>query len=791
MKIDELSCDQFAGVLDKNIRFDKGLNLIVGQNESGKSTLIDLLYYLFFQDAVIDGRRDKEFKDRYFPRTTGQYQGDTIDGTVRFSGNSGSYKLTKEWSGKNGSSKLMLPDGTTIRDGQTIRRILQEELEYGRGIYDEFVFASQRRAQTVLQNLLGSKPSDAVKELAGTISKAVMETGGVDIDKMEAELDLLIKNYDGRWDFAADLPEGGKKRGLHNRWTNGAGSIVNAYYALEQVRELRDNAEMKERAFEMAADSLQKSKDSLKQQEEELQLFNEVRSRLEQKNNLNALLMNVEQELREIADAIRQWPDAEGKLKQARSLKTDLEHASKKQVYDLAADILRQKEERQKEADLVGTVDAEDIRNALRVFRAVENLESKLAGVSLTAKIQPYGSNSVYIRSFRTGIEEIADGIVDISEAVDITVPGVVDIQLVPKGVDVDTLQRDLEENRKELESILGRYHVDSVDALQDKKSTADAIQGELTLFTAKLQNILQSYDLDMLRAEVAAYPAELSALSEIEEKVRTLCGNGSIDALIGSLENMIRQYESRYGSVVELRERKTKAEEKEQELRKKLNEAADIPAEFSDIRDADQHATELQMRIDYLKADTERCLSFWSEAYKDLDEMSAEEYAETVRQKQLVFEEQKTVCRHWMHIRDVFQRLKSEMKGNPVADIEESFRKNLAVLSGNTITLEQISDKLESKIVSGRHPLSVEILSDGTKDTIALAFRLAVMEHLYPLGGAVVVFDDPFTDMDPERVREACGLVQRFADKNQVIFVTCDDKYCTLFDSNKNRIEI
>ena len=88
------------------------------------------------------------------------------------------------------------------------------------------------------------------------------------------------------------------------------------------------------------------------------------------------------------------------------------------------------------------------------------------------------------------------------------------------------------------------------------------------------------------------------------------------------------------------------------------------------------------------------------------------------------------------------------------------------------------MNDSLSSRLISGRHPLSVEILSDGTKDTISLAFRLAVLEHLYPDGGAVVVFDDPFTDMDPERVEEACRLVQKFAENNQVIFVTCDDKY-------------
>ncbi len=41
-----------------------------------------------------------------------------------------------------------------------------------------------------------------------------------------------------------------------------------------------------------------------------------------------------------------------------------------------------------------------------------------------------------------------------------------------------------------------------------------------------------------------------------------------------------------------------------------------------------------------------------------------------------------------------------------------------------------------------------------------------------------MAVFDDPFTEMDPSRTEVACRLLQRFAEKNQVIFVTCDGKY-------------
>ena len=66
-------------------------------------------------------------------------------------------------------------------------------------------------------------------------------------------------------------------------------------------------------------------------------------------------------------------------------------------------------------------------------------------------------------------------------------------------------------------------------------------------------------------------------------------------------------------------------------------------------------------------------------------------------------------------------------------------------------------------------------------KDTISLAFRLAMLEHLYPEGEGLAVFDDAFTEMDPRRVQQSCELIRKFAEKNQVIFITCDDKYSDL----------
>ena len=111
--------------------------------------------------------------------------------------------------------------------------------------------------------------------------------------------------------------------------------------------------------------------------------------------------------------------------------------------------------------------------------------------------------------------------------------------------------------------------------------------------------------------------------------------------------------------------------------------------------------------------------------------------------------------------------------------DISDRFTHYLGIISGGKVSSEfPESDRLNMNIYSDNKLLDYGKLSEGTKEAVSLAFRLAVLDHLFPDGGGVIVFDDPFTDMDADRTAQSCELIKECAIRHQVIFLTCREEY-------------
>lgn len=805
MKIKSISCTQFAGIRDRSLSFDDGINLIYGKNESGKSTLVNLLSRTLFQNARIHKKNDKEFVDLYFPSALkgNKVTGDFADGKITIETQDGIYTLMKEWGG-DARCILSTPDGV-IRDQEKIDTILKGVLHYGEGVYSEMLFSSQHNMNISLQTILdASKKTDAKREITNAVSQAFSESDGIAIDSIEQAINEKIEKIAGkpgkRWDIDRCMPISKNQPG---RWGNGICEILKAYYDLEDAKVVLETIAQLEKDADIAAKDYAAKDNEVQRAKEAYNNFISFEEQIE----LCESIKRYEKEYNKMEKVLSNWPKLKANIEEANMLKTEKDNRKCLDRFNSAKKLNGEIEDLQREINSTDCPTDSEISDVKEVQREITKLENKLCNMNLSATIKMFGGNSVSITSLRTGqIIDVTDNSVSITEAVKISVPGVMEMQFGPADVNVFEIESDIAKKKKFMSSIFTHYGVESLDALEHLKKKISDSKAKKDTLSEKLSTFLGADKYEELEATVSTISGEVRSeesidrdifnicnSNDIDEDIREICMSSEIEQYIASMRVIVGGYEKDYVSVASLEKELTTMESKLKNARESVEEMQHIPAEYANIPDPKGYLTELEKNLEFKRKALEDALTRKTatvskvESYKENLSGDPIYNAETAER---IFAETKALLDHWLHIQDVFLQQKQNIQNNPMQDISDSFSKYLGMISDGKISSEfPDHEKLNMNIYSGNYLMDYSKLSEGTKETVSLAFRLAVLDHLFPDGGGVIVFDDPFTDMDADRTVQSCELIKECAKRHQVIFLTCKEEYIDMLGGNKIRI--
>ena len=105
MKINSLYISAFGGIKNLKLDFANGFNIIYGDNEQGKTTIMSFIKMIFYGSERASAQISKNIRKKYTP-----WDGSAMAGSIDFEHNGKKYRLEKEFRSSNSTDKATLCD---------------------------------------------------------------------------------------------------------------------------------------------------------------------------------------------------------------------------------------------------------------------------------------------------------------------------------------------------------------------------------------------------------------------------------------------------------------------------------------------------------------------------------------------------------------------------------------------------------------------------------------------------------------------------------------------------------
>ncbi len=801
MIIQHLRLHPFAGITERAVPLQPGLNVIVGPNEAGKTTFVKALKSVLFIPTKLGKRQFDSDINPYLPLQGG----DTIRVTLKFNCGDCDYELSKSW-GKQPQAELRFPGGKLFTDPTEVQEQMGDLLALKQGTYERVLIAYQANLPDTLKALSGE--SEEANDLAELLRKTVFATDGVSIEQLGITIEGKRTKYYLRWDRDLSRPE--DRRGIDNPWAKSKGLVLQAYYDKETLRQERKKAE----DYEQHLDALNERINAISREKETLGKLvagsATVVADAEKRAGLEveaAVLGQKEADYRRIS---QDWPKLEERLKAQRETREQGQERLAQLANDLgdakkfeAAGAKRDKLERarskageiataRQELATLKPLSAETLGRLESLDGKLKRLVASLQAGRLRLKFTPHRSLAVEVRK---------DLAADVEQQVAAEVPleleagGRIVLRHEDWELDVQSgesafedVQADYDTTTHQFQMLLKETDVDGLEGARKRHSDFRDGTQSLDGLERHIREILGGDHLETLSREVAeATPAtSLRTSADIAgEKGRLESEQASRDLEIENgveqLGGWQRQFETQDKLLDKLLEARANlnAKKKAIETLKPLPEGVtDAGAFVAGFREKGARLKTIRedelpdLLIQRAKLEGETPDQTLQEL--DADLLSAEANFERLAKEAAALD--KIAC--------VFARLREQMDAGTLDPWIREMKKVVQPLTAGRYT----EIRLEAAQAGRADDLHVPYvaLSMGTRACIGLAVRLSMARHFLDGRDGFLLLDDPLVDLDPDRQATACAILQHFGSEKQVIILTCHPSHADILGGHR-----
>lgn len=797
--INGLKIIQYAGISASNINLREGLNVIVGPNETGKSTFVEALFAILFIEAKLSLRKseDKRFMEKAFP-----FGGEPFaECEVLFTHDGHDYELHKTWH-LTSPKIVMIKDGRKIMDQSSIEVELKQIFGGYEATFSHVAFGKQEDFKKVFEQI--SSDETAYQTVSELLKDATVAFDGLPLERYKT---LIVEQFDqlaSNWDLERNMPSKGK--GWRDPHKKNIGEILKHYYVAEQCSYEATEADRIEQALEMKQLRVRQLTEQLKAIEQRLEALVEIEQQVVQRSQLELKRDHLETQMKQLMELNRKWPIAEAEYSvfsnKLRDLKLELAELIAKRDQEVAIIAhMKMWENYEKRKALVDAIaklevtvdqfhrfDQQLIRRLESKVQTIREQKIKLASAELSIVVHqtktPLMITNAYgeSKSLLSGDEMTADAFLKITDGSSL------EIEIKSNQIDFVAISKALEVAQSELMNQLSDLNVITMEACKENHEQLTTAQNELAIQRRLLDGLpnigdeqalikehakfegLVTVGLEILAPRITALELEIKQ-SEIERMTR---------------ENMISQWKETYGELDSVTMALADRIADQREIQKEIEKLASLPEAFSSV---EMYLSEVKS----LRANKESVQLTLHNEQRELDRLLVELPEKRSEELREMFDdEMKTVKKliekagQLSKILRVLEVTLNDLQSGSSSRLEQVFTAHLKTITQDKYRDITFDQSLLPMIGSASKQLPVRLLSSGTLDSVALAFRLALTEVLSEKIPMLTVLDDCLINMDAGRRNDAVKLIKQHAERHQLIFVTCHPEIAALLGGHQ-----
>lgn len=124
---------------------------------------------------------------------------------------------------------------------------------------------------------------------------------------------------------------------------------------------------------------------------------------------------------------------------------------------------------------------------------------------------------------------------------------------------------------------------------------------------------------------------------------------------------------------------------------------------------------------------------------------------------------------------KDCLVEAKESLAEKYMEDMSSNFKKYLKKLNSNKTEKFIIDINLDIKVEEGGQLYSKNQLSSGMKDLVQICLRMALVESVFKdVVNPILILDDPFINLDDERLNNSIELLKKISTDYQIIYFIC-----------------